>query len=164
MAIDASGNIFVVFADQLSGRGHDFDVFLTVSSDGGQTWSTPAQATDTAAGQQYNPAIFIDSSGAIDVSYLDRRDDPNNCRTNTYFSQSSRNGTNLGKPGSDSLVTGVDSDFDGNPNGPGDYSGIAAAGTTAHPYFADHRDVNATNDSNTGTIGGGFEIYTAALP
>jgi hypothetical protein len=161
MAIDGNGNVYVVFADQLAGPGHDFDVFVTASSDGGKTWSAPVQATDTATGQQYNPTISIDSSGAIDLSYLDRRDDPNNCRTNTYFSQWSLNGTTLTKVGSDSLVTDVDSDFDGNPNGPGDYSGIATTGTTAHPYFADHRDANSTSDNNTATIDGGFEVYTA---
>jgi hypothetical protein len=161
MAIDSSGNIFVVFADQLPGQGHDFDIFLTMSSDGSRTWSSPVRATDTATGQQYNPAISIDSSNAIDISYLDRRDDANNCRTNTYFSQWSFSGSALGKAGSDSRVTNADSDFDGNPNGPGDYSGIATAGTTAHPYFTDHRDANATSDNNSGTIDGGFEIYTA---
>jgi hypothetical protein len=61
-------------------------------------------------------------------------------------------------------VTDADSDFDGNPNGPGDYSGLATVGSTAHPYFSDHRDANTAGDNTAGTIDGGFEIYTAAIP
>ncbi len=62
---------------------------------------------------------------------------------------------------SDARVTDVDSSFDGNPNGPGDYSGIACLGSSAHPYFADHRDANILPQSGTA---GAFEIYSAIKP
>jgi BNR repeat-like domain len=159
MAIDASGTIYVTYVDNVAhGKQVNLDVLLTKSTDGGATWSQPVRVSATSSGEQYNPAIAVDANGAIDVSYLDRRDDPNDCRTNTYLSRSTDGGATF----TDTKITDVDSDFDGNPNGPGDYSGLASWAGTAYPFFADHRDANATIDSTYS--GGGFEIYAAALP
>ena len=128
----------------------DFDVFVTKSTNGGATWSTPQRLA--VARHQYNPAITIDSNGAVNVSYLDRRDDSNNCLTNTYLSRFSFGGTPT-----DYKISDAASNFNGNANGPGDYTGITRSlvGTTVNPYFADHRN------SDSGGNGGGFEIYTA---
>src|SRR5437879_13473660 len=86
MGIDSSGNIYVVF-DGNTGKGKtiDLDVFITKSSNGGRSWSRPQRVSSTSTGQQYLPAISIGSTGSINITYLDRRDDPNNCRTNTYL-------------------------------------------------------------------------------
>lgn len=161
MAINSSGDIFIVFAsDSIAGPGLDLDVFLTKSTDGGATWSAPLRVSSTSTGHQYNPAIAIDSLGEINVNYLDRRDDTGNCRTHTYLSQSTDGGATF----ADARVTDVDSLFDGNPNGPGDYSGIACLGNTCYPYFSDHRDLNAAVDGDPATLDGGFEIYSAVEP
>jgi hypothetical protein len=162
MAIDANGSIYVVFVkDGKKGNsGIDLDVFITKSTDGGAHWSQPQRVSATSAGHQYNPAIGIDSLGGVNISYLDRRDDPNNCRTNTYLSRSTDGGATF----TDSKVTDVDSNFDGNCNGPGDYSGLACWGPTAYPFFSDHRDANTANDNATGFIAGGFEIYAGRKP
>ncbi len=161
MAIDSTGNIYVVFAnDAKNGKGVDLDVYITKSSDGGAHWSQPQRVSATSAGHQYLAAISIDSLGGVNVSYLDRRDDVNNCRTNTYLSRSTDHGTVF----SDYKVTDVDSNFDGNANGPGDYQGQAALGSVVYPFFSDHRDANATNDTTTGFIAGGFEIYAGRKP
>lgn len=155
MAIAANGDIYIVFARSTGGAGATLDVFLTKSTNGGATWSAPARVSSTSAGHQYNPAIAIDSAGAINVSYLDRRDDPANCRTHTYLSRS----TNGGGSFAESRITDFSSNFNGNPNGPGDYQGIACRAGSASSYFSDHRDANATNDGAAGSIDGGFEIY-----
>jgi hypothetical protein len=161
MAIDAGGNIYVTFVKNVvKGNKLNLGVFLTKSRDGGVTWSQPSRVSATTAGQQYNPAIAIDASGGINVSYLDRRDDPNNCRTNTYLSRSTDGGVTF----TDHKATDVDSDFDGNANGPGDYSGLATLNNVAFPFFSDHRDANATNDNIAGFIDGGFEIYSGLAP
>jgi hypothetical protein len=161
MAIDSAGNVYVVFVkDGKPGKQVNLDVFVTKSTDRGATWSQPQRVGSTGTGHQYNPAIAIDSLGGISVSYLDRRDDPNNCRTNTYLSHSTDGGATF----TDSKVTDVDSDFDGNKNGPGDYSGLACWGPTAYAFFSDHRDANTANDTTTGFIAGGFEIYAGRKP
>lgn len=161
MAIDASGNIFVVFAKN-AGPGTNLDVYITYSTNGGANWSAPARASDTSTGHQYNPAIAMDSLGRINVSYLDRRDDTaNNCRTNAYLSRFTFSAGTLSKAAADVKATDADSNFNGNANGPGDYSGIACRGSSAVPYFADHRDANIP--LQTGTAGA-FEAYAAVIP
>lgn len=162
MAVDPnSGTIYVVYADDdPSTTGVDLNVYLTMSADGGASWSTPVRSSSTSAGQQYNPAVAVDGSGNVDVSFLDRRDDPLDCRTQTYLSSLSPAGVLL----SDFRTTDVDSDFDGNPNGPGDYAGLAALFSSVYPYFPDHRDSNAVVDDASATIDGGYEIYAAAVP
>jgi|GEM_PF-1385303 len=159
MAIDPSGSIYVAYADSVQGGG--FDVFLVKSTDGGATWSAPKRVSATSAGEQYNPGVAYNASkGEVEVTYLDRRDDPADCRTNTYLSSSTDNGATF----TDTRVTDVGSVFDGNPNGPGDYGTVTALSGTTYPYFADHRDANAAVDDNAGTTDGGFEIYSGVQP
>lgn len=149
-------DIYIVYANNAvaPGSGTDLDVYLTKSSNGGANWSTPVRLSSTSTGQQYNPAIAIDAFGTINVSYLDRRDDVSNCRTNTYLSRSTNGGTSF----TDSKVTDNSSDFDGNANGPGDYQGLACLSSTAFPYMSTHWDANVA--LQTGTAGA-FEIYSA---
>lgn len=154
----AGYDIYVVFANNVtSGSSVNLDVYLTKSTDGGASWSASVRVSSTSAGHQYNPAISADSLGTINVSYLDRRDDANNCRTHTYLSRSTDGGSNF----TDTRVTDADSSFDGNPNGPGDYSGIASLGNKTYPCFSDHRAANVS--LQTGTAGA-FEIYSAVQP
>lgn len=153
MAIDAAGSIYVSFAKKVGfGASAVMQAHVTKSTNGGAAWSAPAQVSATTK-HQYNPAIAIDSGGRVNVSYLDRRDDANNCLTNTYLSYSDTGGSSFA---SAVKISDEQSNLDGNPNGPGDYSGIACMGTAAFPYFADHRGSNATYESGTA---GSFEIY-----
>ena len=71
--------------------------------------------------------------------------------------------TNGGDTFSNTHVTDVGSKFDGDPNGPGDYSGIATIGTTVYTYFVDLRGSNKTDDDLANSIDGGFEIYSAVV-
>ncbi len=157
VAIDATGAIYVAYGDDTAGPGLNMDVFVTKSTNNGANWSAPVRASTTSAGHQYLPAIGVDSLGRINVSYLDRRDDAGNCRTHTYLSTSTNGGSTFG----DVRVTDFDSSFDGNPNGPGDYQGIACQGSTSHPYFSDHRSSNTSAETG---VAGAFEVYSAIKP
>ncbi len=156
MAIDASG-IYVVFGNDTAAAGLNMDVFITKSTNNGVNWTAPARVSSTSTGHQYLPAIGIDSLGRINVSYLDRRDNAANCRTHTYLSRAASGGSSF----SDSIVTDVDTLFDGNPNGPGDYQGIACLGQNSHPYFSDHRNANIPLETGGA---GAFEVYSATKP
>jgi hypothetical protein len=158
MAIGADGAIYVVFADVSNTGGPAIlQIYIVKSSDGGSIWSTPQLVSGTGL-QQYNPAISIDASGNVRVSYLDRRDDPtSDCSTNTWLTTLSSTFATLGNV----AVSNATSDFDGNPNGPGDYSGNASLGSINYPYFADHRTYSP--DPQTAS-GGDFEIYSATEP
>jgi hypothetical protein len=119
----------------------------------------PSAAIDSQ-GRVFACFGVADGGGVIHVTYLDRRDDAADCRTNTYMSSSLAGGASF----SDVKITDVDSSFDGNPNGPGDYGSVTAVGSEVYPYFADHRDANAAVDSVGATLDGGFEIYAAHRP
>src|SRR5260370_38621374 len=125
---------------------------------GAHGWAPQPDSTATGNNHKYNPAVTLDVSGPghVRVSYL-RRDDQNTCSTNTYLSSATPPYLSTGLDGTvtpafnfDAVpVSSASSDFDGNPNGPGDYQGIAVLQNPiplVFPYFSDHR-------------AGDFEIY-----
>src|SRR6266487_2629478 len=52
-------------------------------------------------------------------------------------------------------MTSAQSNFDGNDNGPGDYSSSTPFNSAVWPFFSDHRNANPQTAS-----GGGFDVYT----
>ena len=52
-------------------------------------------------------------------------------------------------------LTSAPSNFDGNPNGPGDYSSSAPHSSGVFPFYSDHRLANAESAS-----GGAYDVYT----
>jgi hypothetical protein len=105
-------------------------------------------------------------TGKVHVSWLDRRNDPKDCQTQPYSTYT--DGTvdaNLAPNFShNTQVIAAISDFDGNPNGPGDYTGNVAyttvSGTAATPFFPTHLQSDIA--AETGTAGG-FEAYTSSV-
>src|SRR5262249_36967279 len=79
-----ASQIYLVFNDCTStpcGSAADHgDIFLTRSTDGGATWSSPIKVNDDATTRdQWSPAIAITPNGQnVFVSWYDRRDDPAN--------------------------------------------------------------------------------------
>jgi hypothetical protein len=165
LKVGPSGTLYLVYADNVTGRG--FDILLTNSTDGGAHWSTPVTLNDdglatgfSGAAHQFHPTLSVESNGAggdkVTITFYDRRDDPNNCLSHVYATQSTNNGATWS---ANVRLTSAQSDFDGNPNGPGDYSS-----STPHflsgvwPFYSDHRTTNAETAS-----GGAFDIYTAEV-
>ncbi len=153
LKVGPSGTLYLVYADPVAGRG--FDILLTTSTDDGAHWSTPVSLNDDAgSADQFHPTLSVTAGATGDVvtvSFYDRRDDATNCLAHVYATQS----TNSGATWSANIqVTTAQSNFDGNPNGPGDYSSSTPLNDTVRPFFCDHRSTNP---------GGSFDIYTAAL-
>jgi hypothetical protein len=67
------GSIYVTWADIRNG---DPDVFLTISRDGGATWTAPIRIGDDAVGngkEQWFPWLVVDPvDGSINIAYYDR--------------------------------------------------------------------------------------------
>jgi hypothetical protein len=141
LKVGPSGALHLVYADSIAGRG--FDVLYTRSTDGGQTWSAPVRLDDDAgAADQFHPTLSVGSNGAggdrLAVSFYDRRDDPANCLSHVYSTTSVDGGATWS---ANVRQTATASDFDGNPNGPGDYSSSSPSfggGTTA--FHSQHVD------------------------
>lgn len=163
MGIDGNGVIYLTYADKV-GTGQTnsgYDIFLVKSSDGGAHWSAPVKLNDDATNRhQYNPALSVlpDTTGTVNVSWYDRRNDASNCSTDIYATVSTNGGASFS---ANVRVTPVSSNYDGNPNGPGDYSGNAPFGTnTAMPFWCSHRASDIANETG---VAGAFEIYAAPV-
>ncbi len=65
------GSIYVCWADARNG---DPDVFLTVSRDGGETWSKPLRVNNDGKGkEQWFPWLVVDPvDGSVNIAYYDR--------------------------------------------------------------------------------------------
>lgn len=155
LRVGPSGTLYLVYADQVAGRG--FDILLTRSTDGGATWSTPATLNDDATPvHQFQPTLSVEPAGSSDkvtVTFYDRRDDiAANCLTHVYATQSVDGGLTWS---ANVRQTTLASNFNGNPNGPGDYSSSVPFAGAVWPFFADHRPTNVET-----APGGGFDVYT----
>lgn len=159
LKVGPSGALYLVYADPVtSGRNsRKFDILLTKSTDGGAHWSTPRVLNDDGGPfDQFHPTLSVESNAAggdkVTVSFYDRRDDPNNCLAHVYSTSSTDSGATWS---ANVRQTSAQSNFDGNPNGPGDYSSSTPFGSAVWPFFSDHRPTNPETAS-----GGGFDVYT----
>lgn len=159
LKVGPSGTLYLVYADPVASRG--FDVLFTRSTDGGKTWSSPVSLNDdTTANDQFHPTLSVSSGtngDVVTVSFYDRRDDTANCSAHVYATQSKDGGATWA---ANVRVTSEASDFDGNPNGPGDYSSSSPHAGSVWPFFSDHRQSNINIETGTA---GGFEVYTAPI-
>src|ERR1051326_3017465 len=73
------------------------DVFVARSTNQGSSWGAPVRINDdVGAHDQFNQWLSVDPvTGAIDVSWDDTRNDPQNVRTDVYLSSSSDAGVSF---------------------------------------------------------------------
>lgn len=138
------GTIYVVWNDFRNG---DVDIYLTRSTDHGQTFSEPQRLNDDplkSGIDQFFPAISVDGNGAVHVVFYDRRNDPKNMLTDLYYTVSNDGGQTFSR---NMRIT--DGSFDPRlavkwrGGFLGDYIGLTSdpAGN-AYPFWADTRDQN----------------------
>jgi hypothetical protein len=160
LKVGPSGALYLVYADKVGGgpnNNRGFDILLTRSTNGGATWSAPVTLNnDTGSADQFHPTLSVESNGSggdkVTVTFYDRRDDAQNCAAHVYATQSTDNGATWS---ANVRETSATSNFDGNPNGPGDYSSSTPFSTAVWPFFCDHRTSNPET-----SLAGAFEIYT----
>ncbi|HIC90299.1 MAG TPA: exo-alpha-sialidase, partial [Anaerolineae bacterium] len=72
IAIDGSGRLYVTWCEY----GEASDIFVSTSSDDGDTWSDPVRVTDdtTTNAYQYHPTIATLAAGNAVVAWVDGRD------------------------------------------------------------------------------------------
>jgi hypothetical protein len=142
------GRMYVTWSDTRNG---DRDVFIVRSADNGTTWSAPIRVNDDAlknGADQFYPYETVEpTTGALDVLFMDRRDDTQrHFLTTAYMARSTDGGltfTNIrlsSKPMDTSLMQNRP------PNGAsnvgttlGDYNGITYTKDGVVPVWQDGR-------------------------
>jgi hypothetical protein len=130
MAVDpTTGNVVVLYAAQLA---QGAKIQFIISTNGGASFSNPVTINDVPTGQQFMPAVAIDSAGAIHTSWFDTRNSPGSAAQYDIYATFSRDRGVSFAPSSrvtSSLINAGSATFIG------DYSGNAAADGFAHPAW-----------------------------
>ena len=137
-----TGAMYVVWADgRFSNFSHD-DIALTKSTDGGKTWSTPAQVNQTSNGAAaFTASLHVASDGSVAVAYYDFRNydqDSDGVETDYFLARSTDGAVSW----SESRVTSQSFNIQLAPKTIsgndflGDYAGIGSAGPTYFATFA----------------------------
>jgi hypothetical protein len=136
IAVAPSGRLYVTFADVPSGAS-TYNILLIFSDNGGSTWSGPYRLNDDKnwqSRQHFFPwSSVAQATGNVYVSWLDRRNDPSDCLTQTFSTYTdgsvpggalnvARN-LNVSAATTNQSSTLNQSNYNGNANGSGDYSG-----------------------------------------
>jgi hypothetical protein len=153
------GKLYAVWQD-LRFRGVD-EIGFSMSSDGGESWSTPIKVNQTPADvsnplnqQAFVPAVQVAADGTVAVTYYDFRSNDSNpgAATDYWIVQCHADcakGTNWG--GEAHLDGPFDIEQAPAARGPfgffvGDYEGLTSVGNTFRPVFV---QVNERNPANS---------------
>jgi cysteine-rich repeat protein len=97
MAVDTTtgpygGNIYIVWASDPPGVTDNSDIFISHSSDGGDTWSAEAQIGGGTITDQFLPNVEVGGTGVVSVVWYDRRNDEANNFAIDVYATFSRDG------------------------------------------------------------------------
>jgi len=150
------------------------DIRVSVSDDGGSSWSPAAMATDAIGGvDRFNHWLAVDPvTGDVNLSFYDTRNDTTGSRfmTDIYFSQSRTGGASWLPNVRVSDVSSNEHDCNGvfpcaainYGNQTGDYAGLASFGGVSYPIWTDSRNqLRALPGCRTGLAM--EEVFTAAV-
>ena len=163
-----SGAIYVTWADYHTAPNgtQDGDILVAKSTNGGGTWTTSRVNQDKIGNgkDQFQPQIAITASGQVNISYFDRRNDPDNFYIDTYLSRSDNGGATW----SDIRVTqkmwdpSINPPISGSGEFIGDYQGLVADDDNAIPFWQDtHLAQLPTTDANYSRY---QEVFSARVP
>jgi len=152
--VDANGHLFVAWADGRN-NGHGNDILYTRSVNGGSTWSSPVTVNkDSGSADQLMPALAVGKDGAVNIAWLDNRNDAANYNYDVYLARAI-DGVNFG---ANLRVTAVSSNPDNDPRTQGsligDYFGLAAGDGVVHPFWTDTRNGNEDIFTAPVSVGG----------
>ncbi|HEX3429461.1 MAG TPA: sialidase family protein [Rhizomicrobium sp.] len=139
-----NGQLYVV---AYNWTGSFMQVQVTSSTDGGNTWSTPVPvAPRSDKHDQFFPWLNVDSKGNVGVTWLDRRNDPNNVNYEAFATWSSDGGAtfhanvDIASTPSNPLNDGFGGGF------MGDYSGNSWFGAKLFASWTDTRNGTYSQD------------------
>ena len=165
----ADGSVYITWADYHTAADgtKDGDILVSKSTTGGVAWSAPARVDQDPIGNgkdQFQPQIAITASGQVNISYFDRRNDPDNFYIDVYLSRSDDGGATW----TDTRVTqklwdpSINPPISGSGEFIGDYQGLVADDDNAIPFWNDtHLAQLAPTDPNYSPY---QEVFSARVP
>jgi hypothetical protein len=146
-----AGNLYVVM---YTWTGTHLRVQVIRSTDGGSTWSKPvpvAPASDTH--DQFFPSLSVNNAGLVGVSWLDRRNDPNNVNYQAFAAISIDGGRTFPNTQLTKAFSNPDNNGTGN-NWMGDYTGNTWAGGDFMAAWMD-----SSNGTDMQEVIGGIRLH-----
>ncbi|HET9180374.1 MAG TPA: sialidase family protein [Terriglobia bacterium] len=135
---NGAGLLYLTWSDYRNG---DVDVFCSTSADRGQTWMPPVRVNADPihnGADQFFPWLAVDPvTGAANLIFYDRQDDPENSKAVVLLARSTDHGRSfinylwMGQP------------FDPNNDFIGDYTGIAALGGRVYGVWTEERPASS---------------------
>ncbi len=136
------GTLYCTWNDLTAANGSE--VFLSRSTDGGATWSSPVRVSDDQVGvvvDQFYPWLAVDpTNGSVDISWYDTRNDSTRVSADVFFTRSTNGALTFAKniqvttEPTNEAASAADA-F----NQYGDYEGLDAFGGEVHPVWTDRR-------------------------
>jgi hypothetical protein len=132
-----TGDVYVVWQDAVSGTPA---IYLSKSTDGGQTWSAAKKVSDSPDGvSAFTPSVDVSSSGAVGVTFYDFRKDTATTATalTDYWIRTSTDGGATFDPSQQVTLDSFDMKKAPVARGffVGDYEGLDHAGSTFKVFF-----------------------------
>jgi hypothetical protein len=147
-----NGNVYVVYSDMPNKTvGAQVEFILSATGNAG-SFTSPVAINDASSGQQFFPAVTVESSGVIHASWFDTR---NNLSTTKLYDIYATYSVNNGTPFAHNARVTNPSINASTASFIGDYAGIAAGGDHAHPVWT-------SGGFNNGKLQTASLCYTAA--
>ena len=124
-----TGDIVVLYGTQLAANSA---IQMVISTNGGASFAAPTTISDASIGQEFFPAVAIDTAGVIHTSWFDTRNSPTNPQFYDIYATFSKDHGVTFAPNTRVNTSIIDS---GGQPFIGDYSGTAAGGGFAHPVW-----------------------------
>ncbi len=139
------GELYTTYAEYQPASAEDTDemqadIMLVKSTDGGLTWSAPQKVNgDSTDADQFQPTVAVTPSGQVNISYFDRRKDPDNFYIDTYLSRSNDGGATFTdtRVSHDMWDPSQKPPISGSGEFIGDYQGLVADDCFARPFVND---------------------------
>ena len=149
-----TGTLVYAYTNYKLGQG-DGNIDVSLSHDGGLTWSDSQtislEASGPARNNQFFPWIAATPSGKFEAMWLDRRQDPGNHDIGTFGARSTDDGVTWKNRKIGTATWNPDLGFFTSGAFIGDYSGLAANDRAVYPVWTDGRN-NSIGDTGIGEI------------
>lgn len=145
----STGHLYATWFDNRNGTADDTnaDVFVSISTDAGATWSEPIDLTEGSVADQWQPWLSVAPRGQVVVSYFDRQYDPAGVLIDTSLTLTRNEFTSFSTRRVSEVSWNADFSFRLGLF-MGDYTGLDTTAKTALPFWTDARFGEANVDGN----------------